>query len=91
MPTFKNTSDSLFQDGDLVVEPGESFSTDNPGRITQMTGLYAWQFTESQGEAPTEDEVKASRAQRDVREVRAADHVHVDGEGRQPEKADNKG
>ncbi|MDP9469069.1 MAG: hypothetical protein M3Q71_00160 [Chloroflexota bacterium] len=91
MQTFKNISNSLFQDGELVVKPGESFATDNPGRITQMTGLYAWQFEETGGEAPTEDEVRASSAAQDVREVRAAGHVQVDGTGRQPEKADNQG
>ncbi len=91
MQTFKNISNSLFQDGELVVKPGESFDTDNPGRITQMTGLYAWQFEETGGEAPTEDEVRASSAAQDVREVRAAGYVQVDGTGRQPEKADNQG
>ena len=91
MKTYTNTSDSVFRDGDLTVEPGESFATDNPGRIEQMTGLYAWQFAESEGEAPTEDEVKANAAAHDVREIRAAGHVHVDAEGRQPEKADYQG
>ncbi len=87
MQTFKNTSNDVFIDGDLVVKPGESFSTDNPGRITQMTDMYDWQFTETDGEAPTEDEVKAQPT--DVREVRASDHVELDDEDKQAKKIDN--
>jgi len=87
MQTFKNTSNDVFIDGDLVVKPGESFSTDNPGRITQKTDMYDWQFTETDGEAPTEDEVKAQPT--DVREVRASDHVELDDEDKQAKKIDN--
>lgn len=87
MQTFKNTSNDVFIDGDLVVKPGESFSTDNPGRITQMTDMYDWQFTETDGEAPTEDEVNAQPT--DVREERASDHVELDDEDKQAKKIDN--
>lgn len=91
MKTFKNTSDNVFQDGDLIVKPGESFSTEDPGRILQMTDMYAWQFAESEGDnAPTVDEIKADPARHDVREVRAADHVQLDDEGKQADKIDNK-
>jgi len=86
--TFKNTSNDVFVDGDLAVKPGESFSTDNPGRITQMTDLYAWQFTETKGKAPSEDEIKAQP--NDVREIRASDHVQLDAEGKQAEKIDQQ-
>lgn len=90
MKTFTNTSDSVFQDGDLIVKPGESFATDNPRRITQMTDMYAWQFSAGDGDAPTEDEIKNDPSRHDVREVRAAEHVDVDHEGKQAKKAPTK-
>lgn len=86
--TFKNISNDVFVDGQLVVKPGESFSTDNPGRITQMTDMYDWQFKEVKGDAPSEDEVKARP--NDVREIRASNHVQLDEEGKQAEKIDQK-
>lgn len=87
MQTFKNISNDVFIDGDLVVKPGESFSTDNPGRMTQMTEMYDWQFEAVEGDAPTEDEVKAQPT--DVREIRASDQVQLDDEGKQAKKIDN--
>ena len=83
MPTYKNISDSLFQDGDLIVKPGDSFSTENPGRVEQMTGLYAWQFQETGGQAPSDEELKNRPLEAHVQEVRVAGHVTVDNEGAQ--------
>lgn len=89
MTAFKNTSTDVFIDGDLVVKPGEVFKTDKPGRVEQMTGQYAWQFTEVDDEdAPTEYDIAAEPT--DVREIRASDHVAVDEEGARSEKLDNK-
>ncbi len=78
MKTFKNISDSVFQDGNLIVKPGDAFTTDNPGRLEQMTGLYAWQFEETTGEAPTEDELKANVQRQEVHEVISNDHVRTE-------------
>lgn len=85
MPTFTNTSTSVFQDGDLIVTPGESFSTDQDFRIEQMRGAYAWQFSESDKDAPTEAEVEAHPEAKDVREIRDASHVALDEDGKQSE------
>jgi hypothetical protein len=85
--TFKNTSSDVFIDGDLVVKPGDAFSTDKDGRIIQMTDMYKWQFEEVDEDAPTEDEMKARP--NDVREVRASDHVELDEDGNRAEKLDN--
>jgi hypothetical protein len=82
MPTFKNKSESVFQDGDLEVRPGDSFSTEDDGRINQLRGLYAWQFSESDGEdAPTEDEKKAEP--KETREIRDHAFVSHDEDGKQ--------
>jgi len=85
MTAFKNTSDHVFQDGDLIVKPGESFSTDEQGRIDQMTVQYAWQFSEIKDEkAPTEAEVKADPI--DVRPLVGDAFVQIDDEGKQSKK-----
>lgn len=86
MATFKNTSDEVFQDGDLVVLPGESFSTEEEHRIEQMTGQYAWQFDEGKGKAPSEAEVADSSKAGEVRELRTGGHVVVDDDGKQSKK-----
>jgi len=39
MPTFKNKSNQVFQDGDLMVEPGEVVKTQEQFRIDQLEGL----------------------------------------------------
>ncbi|MGI8406366.1 MAG: hypothetical protein ACR2OE_16675 [Thermomicrobiales bacterium] len=85
MPTFKNTSDHVFQDGDLIVKPGDSFSTEEQSRVDQMRGQYAWQFDESKGDkAPTEAEVKDAGV--DVRPSVGDAYVEVDDEGKQSRK-----
>jgi hypothetical protein len=81
MPTFKNTSDEVFQDGDLIVLPGESFSTEDEARIDQMRYQYAWQFDEGKGKAEPEAAVKENP--RPVRELRTGGHVETDEEGKQ--------
>ena len=81
MPTFKNTSNEVFQDGDLIVRPGESFSSEDEGRVEQMRSQYAWQFEEGKGKADSEAEVKANS--KPVRELRTGGHVEVDDEGKQ--------
>jgi hypothetical protein len=81
VPTFKNTSDEVFQDGDLVVRPGESFSTEDEARIDQMRYQYAWQFAEGKGKATDEAELKANP--QPVRELRTGGHVETDEEGKQ--------
>jgi hypothetical protein len=85
MPTFKNTSNEVSQDGDLLVKPNESFSTEEAHRIEQMRGQYAWQFSETKADAPTEAEVKDEGAG-DVRELRTGGHVEVDEDGKQSKK-----
>jgi hypothetical protein len=85
MATFTNKSQAVFQDGDLVVPPGESFSTDEQSRIDQMRGQYAWQFSESEGDnAPSEGELQ-ERGAGSVREIRGSSHVQVDADGAQAE------
>ena len=86
MPTFKNTSEHVFWDGDLVVKPGESFTSDDEGRINQMRDQYAWQFeeTKSTKDAPTEGELQEA-GPTDVRELRETGHVQLDEEGKQAE------
>lgn len=86
MPTYKNTSQEVFQDGDLVVLPGESFSTEEDARIDQMTNQYAWQFSEGKAAAPSEEEVKDENKTGSVRELRTGGHVAVDEEGNQSKK-----
>lgn len=85
MPTFKNTSDHVFQDGDLLVKPGESFSTEDESRAVQLRGQYAWQFSETKSEsAPSEAEVKADPI--DVRPLVGDAFVQIDDEGKQSKK-----
>lgn len=87
MPTFKNTSDHVFQDGDLIVKPGESFSTEDESRAVQLRGQYAWQFSETKAEnAPTETEVKADAPAKAVRPITGDAYVEVDDEGKQSKK-----
>jgi hypothetical protein len=85
MPTFTNKSSEVFQDGDLVVLPGDSFTTEDEGRMDQMRVQYAWQFSESKAkDAPTEAEAKDAKPA--VRELRTGGHVKVDADGKQSEK-----
>lgn len=44
MPTFKNTSDQIFIDGNIVVKPGQTITADRLDRIEQLTNQYGWQF-----------------------------------------------
>jgi hypothetical protein len=87
MPTFTNKSDQVFQDGDLLVRPGEAFSTDDEARMDQMRVQYAWQFSEGKAkDAPTEAEVIAEKPAGDVRELRTGGHVEVEPDGKQSKK-----
>lgn len=91
MPTFTNTHSQPFQDGDLVVMPGESFTTEDEGRMNQMRGLYKWQFDEGKGKAPSEAEATEAGPGKPVRELRDTGFVKLDDEGNQAELvADNK-
>ncbi len=87
MPTFKNKSNQVFQDGDLMVEPGEVVKTLEQFRIDQFEGLYRWQFekTSDQDKESNEAELK-ERGAGDVRELRDGDHVRLDEDGNQAEK-----
>ena len=86
--TFKNTSDQVFQDGDLMVLPGKSFSTEDPSRAEQLRTQYAWQFEETKAtkDVPTEEAVKAEGLPGSVRELRNGDHVTLDADGTQDTK-----
>jgi len=86
--TFKNTSDQVFQDGDLMVLPGKSFSTEEESRAEQLRTQYAWQFEETKDakSTPTEEEVKAQALPGSVRELRNGDHVTLDADGTQDTK-----
>ena len=86
--TFKNTSDQVFQDGDLMVLPGKSFSTEDEARADQLRTQYAWQFEESKStkDVPTEADVKAEGLPGAVRELRNGDHVTLDADGTQEKK-----
>ena len=90
MPTFRNKSDEVFQDGDLMVQPGDSFSTEDESRAEQMRVQYAWQFEETSGkaakDAPSEGEIKAEKPAGSVRELRTGGHVKVEDDGTQSEK-----
>jgi hypothetical protein len=86
--TFKNTSDQVFQDGDLMVLPGKSFSTEEESRAEQLRTQYAWQFEETKDakSTPTEEEVNAQALPGSVREMRNGDHVTLDADGTQDTK-----
>lgn len=93
MYTFKNTSDQVFQDGDLLVQPGDSFSTEEENRAEQMRVQYAWQFEETSDSkskdaknAPSEEQIKSELPAGNIRELRTGGHVAVDDEGKQSEK-----
>jgi len=90
MPTFKNKTQQVFQDGDLMILPGASFSTEEDNRAEQLRGQYAWQFEEVSGKdakgAPTEADVKAQLLPGAVRELRNGDHVTLDADGTQDTK-----
>ena len=87
MPTFKNTSDTVFQDGDLIVKPGESFLTEEESRVVQMRDQYAWQFSESKAkDAPTEAEVKEDAPAKGVRPSVGDSYVEVDADASSPRK-----
>jgi hypothetical protein len=92
MPTFTNKSQATFQDGDLIVLPGESFSTEDEARMRQMREMYAWQFEESKGEkgVPTEAEALAEGPAKPVRELRDTGYVALDEAGNQAELVDGK-
>jgi hypothetical protein len=88
MPTFKNKTDEVFQDGDLIVAPGESFSTEDEARAEQMRVQYAWQFEEAKGgkNTPSEEQIKDEKPGTNLRELRTGGHVAVDESGKQSEK-----
>ena len=90
MTTFKNKTEQVFQDGDLMVLPGASFSTEEESRAEQMRTQYAWQFDEVSGKAadtaPTEADVKAQALPGSVRELRNGDHVTLEADGTQDTK-----
>lgn len=54
----RNKSQELFQDGDLIVRPGETVEVDD-SRRAELLGHFGWMFEEAQGQAQHEDEVKA--------------------------------
>jgi hypothetical protein len=83
MPVFTNTSQQVFQDGDLIVLPGEKFATEDQGRIDQMRGLYKWQFGEGTGKAKSEAEVTEEGPAKPVRELRDIGYVALDDDGNQ--------
>jgi hypothetical protein len=87
MATYKNTSDQVFQDGDLMVAPGEEVKTTEQFRKDQFEGLYRWQFdkTSDKDEESNEAELK-ERGAGNVRELRDGDHVELDAEGNQAKK-----
>lgn len=85
MPTFTNTSNYVFQDGDLFVGPGESFTTEDDGRIGQARGMYKWQFSEGKATkgVPTEAELTEDGPSKGLRELRETGHVKLDEDGNQ--------
>ena len=86
LKTFKNTSDQVFQDGDLIVLPGESFCTEDESRIDQLTNQYAWQFDASKSDkAPSEAESKES-APKGERPSVGDSFVEVNAERKQSKK-----
>ncbi len=88
--TFRNKTEQVFQDGDLMILPGESFSTEEESRAVQLRGQYAWQFEEVSGKAakgaPTAAEVEAKLLPGSVRELRNGDHVTLAADGTQETK-----
>lgn len=80
MPTFRNTSDKVFVDGNITVLPTQVWTVDDPARIEQLTNQYGWQFenTESpQGaqktSVPSETTKSLSKMNRAELEAVAAD------------------
>jgi len=87
MPTYKNTSNQVFQDGDIILRPGEEIFTEDPARIAMFGSQYAWQFSESKSDkAPTEAEVKAESPTKGVHPLTGEAYVQVDDEGKQAKK-----
>jgi hypothetical protein len=88
MPTFKNKTEQVFQDGDLMVLPGKSFSTEDESRAEQLRTQYAWQFEETKAtkDVPTEADVKEQMLPGSVRELCNGDHVTLDADGTQDTK-----
>ena len=84
MPVFKNISNQVYQDGDLEVQPGGSFTTDDPGRATIMRRDYKWQFDESEGnDAPAVGDAEVDATLTGTRELREGGRVQLDAEGNQ--------
>ena len=85
--TFTNKSEQVFQDGNLIIAPGESITTEDEGRIEQFGGQYAWQFkADKGGDEDNEAELKEAGPSKGVRELRDGDYVEVDVEGKQSKK-----
>lgn len=57
MPVVKNTSQEVFQDGDLIIRPGEAVDV-HEDRATILLRDYAWQFEAGSDKAPTEEEIR---------------------------------
>ncbi len=84
MPVFKNISNQVFQDGDLEVLPGGSFTTEDPGRAMIMRRDYKWQFSESEGDdAPAVGDPEVDATLTGTRELREGGRVQLDNEGNQ--------
>ena len=92
MPVFKNISNQVFQDGDLEVLPGGSFTTEEEGRVAQMRGLYKWQFSEAEGDnAPAVGDPQVDATQTGTRELREGGRVQLDETGAQAEVVSGDG
>lgn len=81
MPVFKNISNHVFQDGDLEVLPGKSFTTEDEERLKKMRGLYKWRFSESEGgDAPSQSDPEVDATQTGARELREGSRVQLGDE-----------
>ncbi len=75
-----NTSNHLYQDGDVIIQPGETVSVDE-SRANVLRERYSWQFdvkeVEKESSAPSQDEVVAETQdyQNPVLETRDAGYV----------------
>lgn len=87
MPTYQNTSAEEFRDGNLVVAPNDTITTEDPAQILMFGTHYAWQFSETKNDkAPTEAEVKAESPTKGVHPLTGEAYVQVDDEGKQAKK-----
>ncbi len=62
MPSFRNTSDQVFIDGNITVLPNQQWTVTDPHRIEQLTTQYGWQFECLESPQQAEEAPKATKS-----------------------------